>query len=394
MRKSLVLFIFLLSNLIFGQTEPPKASLIQGEIKSLREADSVIGLLAKDGEIQVIFSPKTIFKKVLPENPSPVAAVASSLSEIGIGDKILISAFLSADKTKATARTIYLMTKADISKKNQTEQEKWNKSITGKIVLVNESVKEVTVAIKTPTGDKNVILSTFSDTIFRRYSDESTNYKDAKIGSFNELKIGDQIRAVGEINADGSIVKAGEIISGSFKQVWGKIVAINLVTSEITLQAASEKQGKTTIIALKNSSILKKYPEELAQITMMKMMSNAMGGGNATVRPPTQQGSSTPQPPKPTTGNPPTPASNTTVQIDENTFDKFQPITLAELKVGDTIAMLCPNKEGLEKLTAIRLLSGMDFLNTIPQMANVSGRIGGGSPSLSIPGLDGGFGTP
>lgn len=392
MRKSLFFIILLFISSAFAQTQPPKASIIQGEVTAIREADNVLGMKTETGDLTVIISSKTVYKKVLPENPNPVAAVAATLSDIGIGDKILISAFLSDDKTKATARTIYLMTKADISKKSQAEQDKWkNRSVTGKVVLVNEAAKEITIAVKTQTGDKNVVLSTFTNTIYKRYSEDSTNYKDAKIGTFADVKTGDQVRAVGDKNADGSLLKAEEIISGAFKQIVGKITAINPQTNEITVQEFAEKQGKTTVVALKDTSLLRKFPEEYVQMTMMKMLGMASGGGTSTVRPPTQQGNSTPKPPQPTPTPTPT-QNNSSVQIDENMFEKFQPVTLTELKVGDTIATLCPNKPGLEKFTAIRLLSGMDWLAAIPQITAMSGR-GSGSPSLSIPGLDS-LGTP
>jgi hypothetical protein len=389
MKKGFIFILLLFVSSAFAQTQPPKASLIQGEVTAIREADNVIGMKTETGDLTVIISSKTVYKKLLPENPSPVAAVASSLSEIGIGDKIVISAFLSDDKTKATARTVYLMTKADISKKDQSNIEKWKtKSITGKVVLVNEPAKEITVAVKTPTGDKNVVLSTFTNTIYKRFSEDSLDFKDAKIESFSDVKTGDQIRAIGEKNADGSVLKAEEIVTGGFKQIIGKITAINPQTNEITVQEFAEKQGKTTVVALKNTSLLRKFPEEYVQPTLMKMMGTASNNGATTVRPPNN---STPKPPQTTPSPTPTP-NNGSVQIDENMFEKFQPVTLSELKIGDTIATLCPNKAGLSKFTAIRLLSGMEWLAAIPQITAMSGR-GNGSPNLSIPGLDA-FGTP
>ncbi|MCU0238655.1 MAG: hypothetical protein MUC29_04365 [Pyrinomonadaceae bacterium] len=400
MRKSFILFtfIFLMIGSAFAQTDQIKASFYSGEITAIREADNKINLNTKDGAIEIILNAKTGYKKVLPENPSPSAAVASSLSEMSIGDKVLVSGFLTADKTKVTARTVFLMTKSDISKKLQTEQEKWKKGVTGKVILINEPLKEITVSVTSPQGNKNVVVSPKPNVVFRRYAPDSVKFSDAKISEFKELKVGDQLRAAGDRNEDGSMFKADEIVSGNFRTLVGKITAIDIEKKEITIKDLKEQ---TSVITIGDATLLKKYPEEFAQMAMMQMMggmSQGQGGGTSTVRPP-QQGQ--PQPPKPPTttpnnGNPTatTPPASRGMQIDDNVFERFPTVALTELKVGDAIAISATNSNVINKFTAMKLISGLDFIFNVPQITAMGrGRGGSGGADLNIPGLDG-FGSP
>jgi hypothetical protein len=68
-------------------------------------------------------------------------------------------------------------------------------------------------------------------------------------------------------------------------------------------------------------------------------------------------------------------------------------LTIAELKVGDTIGFSTTPGNVPNRFTAIKLISGIEPFMTIPQI-NVGGGRGDQSPSFNIPGLDGGIGNP
>ena len=75
-------------------------------------------------------------------------------------------------------------------------------------------------------------------------------------------------------------------------------------------------------------------------------------------------------------------------------FERLPIITVADLKAGDMIAVSSTKTDNPSRVTAIRLLAGVEpFLNS-PQTPNANGRGRGGQDSgFSIPGLDG-FGAP
>ena len=63
------------------------------------------------------------------------------------------------------------------------------------------------------------------DTVIRRYAPDSVKFDDAKPGTLDQIKPGDQLRARGTKNADGNELAAEEIVSGTFRNVAGVVVA-------------------------------------------------------------------------------------------------------------------------------------------------------------------------
>ena len=79
--------------------------------------------------------------------------------------------------------------------------------------------------------------------------------------------------------------------------------------------------------------------------------------------------------------------------IDEM-LERFPNITAADLKVGDMIAVSSSKTATPDRITAIKLLAGVEpFIRAAQMSAGASPGRGQGSQSLSIPGLDG-FDTP
>ena len=62
-------------------------------------------------------------------------------------------------------------------------------------------------------------------TIIRRYAPDSVKFDDAKPGTLEQIKPGDQLRARGNKSADGNELAAEEIVSGAFRNVAGTVIA-------------------------------------------------------------------------------------------------------------------------------------------------------------------------
>ena len=77
----------------------------------------------------------------------------------------------------------------------------------------------------------------------------------------------------------------------------------------------------------------------------------------------------------------------------DDMFERFPTITATDLKAGDIIAVSSTRGTELDRVTAIKLLSGVEPFLRAAQMA--AARQGGPQRQLdlNIPGLDG-FGTP
>jgi hypothetical protein len=76
-------------------------------------------------------------------------------------------------------------------------------------------------------------------------------------------------------------------------------------------------------------------------------------------------------------------------------LERLPALALSELKIGDAIAASSTGGTTPDRVTAIKFVAGIEpFLNP-PQIPGGNNRPrGGGSPSIEIPGLDGGIGAP
>ena len=385
-----------------------KPSVVTGDVSSV--SDSKIVLQTKDGAIDVQLSATTQFKRVPPENPVLTAAVDSNLTEIGVGDKIVASGILSEDKKSLPARTVFLMTKADITKKTNAESEAWRtRSVSGRIVSLNPNTQEFTIAPLGGMGGQNTVISAKENVDYRRYAPDSVKFEDAKPSSFDDLRIGDQIRALGDRGADGTSFKAERIVSGAFKTVGGTITAVDAAKNEITVKEF--QTNRTVTIAINNNSQLKKFPEEMASMMAMRMGGGAgmqppggqggQGGqGNVVVRRPPQDnqpGEGQRQGP-PGGGQPGAGFRSGPGGLNVNEmFERLPTVSVADLKVGDAVAASTSSTGDAGRVTAIRFIAGVEPFFRAAQMAagaQRGGGQGGASGGFSIPGLDGGFGTP
>lgn len=394
---SLFVFIGGLTGTIIAQTAVAPATapkFLQGEIISI--APGKIVLQTKDGSVEATLADKTEFKRVSADNPSLKTAVAAALSDIGVGDKVVVTGSFLPDNKRIPAKVVYLMSKSDISQKQNKEREEWRaRGITGQVAAVNPQTKEITVSQRGIAGERKIILSLKENANFRRYAEGSVDYSEAKTSSFDDIKVGDSIRAMGDKNEDGSTVKAERVVSGSFQTVAGAITAIDPAKNEITILNVQTK--KPVIVVVGKNSVLKQFPAEMAQrMTQFQTAGVAPGQGSAPARPPQpSQSEVTPgqNPNRPAAGGM---RGGGGGNIDDM-LDRFPNISLADLKVGDMIAVSSTkNTAAAERVSAIKLLSGVEpFIKAQQQQQTAAGRPRGGQDSgFSIPGLEGGSSFP
>lgn len=384
-------------NSLTNAQEGIKANYAGGEVKMIESGKIV--LQTKDGDIDVVVSDKTAFKKINPANPKITEATDSALVEIGVGDKLLVSGMVAADKKSVPAKTVYLMTKSAIAEKQTKESAEWQtRSISGRVTNLNFQKNEVTLAVRSMTGESNVVITPKANGKFKRYAPDSIKYSEAKDSNIKEIFVGDNIRALGDKSEDGTTFQAEEIISGAFQTVGGKVKSIDAAKNEIVIEDIKTKKDVT--IAVGGNSTLKKFPAEMAQ-RMAQFQGMRAGGAGGGFRPP--QGQGNPTNPQNNQANPPngqTPGQTGTgggrgMRGDINDmFERLPVITVADLKAGDMIAVSSTKTDNPSKITAIRLLAGVEPFLTAPQGQTPGGRGRGGQDSgFSIPGLDG-FGTP
>lgn len=383
---------------VFAQGSP-KPSVVTGDVVSV--SDSKIVIKTKDGDIEAALSASTEFKRVPPENPVLKAAVASQLSDISEGDKLMVTGVFGDDKKVLPARAVYLMSKSDIAQKNAKETERWStRGISGRVASVNPASNQVTIEVRGMMNTTSVVVTPKGDAIFKRYKQDSVKYNEAVESTIADVKPGDMLRAVGDRGADGTTFTAEEILTGAFQTVAGTVKSVDAATNEIVVTQAGTTTDVT--IAITPNSAVKRFPEEMAQrmAGMGQMSGGASPGGQGGIRPaggsPPSGGQGGERPAGAGPGGPGGPGrgmgGGARGGIDDM-FERFPVISIADLKPGDVVAVSSSKNGNAGKINAIKLLAGVGpFLQAAQMQAAAQGgrgRGGAGGQNFTIPGLDG-----
>ena len=397
-------FIFILAVAGFGQGNDAaiKPTYVKGEVVSV-DASKIVVKPDTGAQWEGAVSDKTQFKRVSPDNPSLTAATAAAASDIGPGDKIVLSALAGTDG-KFNVRNVYLMTKSDLSAKTQKDNDKWRNGIFGKVTGV--SADHLTVEVGTTPLDKQVLTVTpKADAKFMRYSSTSVKFADAKPSSIADVVVGDRIRAIGEKSADGKAFTADELLSSGFRQATGKVETIDVAAKTVTVKDLTTNKNVTIDFA--DAIFLKKFPAEMAT-----RLAGAQGGGFGGPRPGGMQppagggqqvvvmgppsGAGAPQGAGQGQGGFRMGGGAGGGNLDAM-VDRMPNITAADLKAGDMIAVLTSGPlVGTQSVKALKLLAGVEpFVEMAQRQAAAAGMRGAAnSPNFNIPGLDGGIGAP
>jgi len=249
-----------------------------------------------------------------------------------------------------------------------------------------------------------VIIPVTDKVLMRRYPpDTIPKYSEAKPSKFEEVKVGDQLRALGDKSADGTHLTAEEVLFGTFKIVGGTVTAIDATANQIKINDLTTKKPLTII--LKPDSVLRRFPENAAMMFGGGMGPGGPGGGGpggagqkpAGVGPgspgATGQGGAGQKPagvgPSGAQGGGPRPGGGAGGGNMADLLERLPTISINELKVGDTIIMSSLPGSDPTQFTAISLVSGIEPLL---QMMAARPQVGGGTRPQGGVDLNGSFG--
>ena len=94
---------------------------------------------------------------------------------------------------------------------------------------------------------------------FRRYAPDSVRFSDAKPSTLAELEPGDQLRALGDKNEDGTRLEAEEVVSGNFRTAAGTVTALDTAAGEVRIKELGS--GKPLVIKVTSEASLRRLPQ-------------------------------------------------------------------------------------------------------------------------------------
>jgi hypothetical protein len=322
-----------------------------GEVKSIDAAAKQLSIKTDAGsEVSVVVNDKTTYKKLAPGETTLTNAADITFADIAQGDRVMARGNVSEDRKTVPASMVIVMTKGDLAKKQEAERLEWRRrGILGVITALKPETKEITISNRTIAGVQSVVIPVSDKTEMRRYAPDSIKFGDAKPSTFDELKVGDQLRALGDRTEDPLRFNPQKIVTGSFRTVGGVVTAVDPATGEIKINELEKKTPLTIII--KQDAVLRRFPADIGAM-MGRGPGGAPAGGEA-------QGGQGQPAARPQGGGPGGPGRGFNIN---DMLERLPVISVADVKVGDTIIVSSTQGVDPTRLTAISLVAGADTL--------------------------------
>lgn len=267
-------------------------------------------------------------------------ATPIKFADIAAGDRVL------AHGTKPDqiflAQRLVVMPAAELARKREHDLEDWKqRGIGGVVRELNPQTNEITLELRGANAGR-VLVDTSKATL-RRYLPGSLRFEDARASNFADLRVGDQLRALGNKTADGKALAAEQIVSGTFRTIGVTIVEINQQTGEI--KATTLDQKKPITITVNQDSTLRRISPAVANAIAQKAKGEpARPAGTPATSPQTQR-----------------PAAQPVIDV-QHMIDTLPTVARADLKPGDVLAVTGAVENDDSRLIAIKVAAGVDLV--------------------------------
>lgn len=302
--------------------------------------------------------------RLLPGQTDLKTATPIQVQDVQVGDRMLFRGKLGDDGTSFVASSVIVMKQSDLAQKQQLEREEWQKHGVGGLVRAVDAATG-TLTISTSPKD-TVAVHTSKDTGFLRYASGSVKFSDAKTGTFDQIKVGDQLRARGTRSEDGKELAAQQIISGSFRNIAGTINSVDAANSSITIMDLLTK--KSVVVKIATASQMRSLPAPVAQRIAM-ILKGPVESATVAVTP---AGSGTTKAPEggdrggSRYGNGRAGGASDFQQI----LSRMPEIKLADLQKGEAVMIVSTEPVAGSEVTVITLLTGVEPILTSPSSAS------------------------
>jgi ribosome maturation factor RimP len=324
-------------------------------------------------------------KRIAPGERDLTKAEALPFANLAVGDRVLVKLDPNAPAGKEQALQIVAVKQEDLALKQQKEREDWQRRGVGGLVKSVDPAAGVIVLTSGagPTA-KTVTVHVAKTSMLKRYAPASVSYEAALPAPIEAVHAGDQLRARGTKNTEGTEITAEEVISGTFRNISGVVGTLDAAASTITLKDLTTKK-QVTILITKDSQ-MRRLPDRVAQMIALRLkggsaagaMQGSTGANSAISAAGAQhsgsgggqggggqwggQGGQAPDP--------------------SQILNRAPSIQIADLKKGDAVMLV--STDGASEVTAITLLAGVEPLLEAPAasqnlLASWSMNSGGGA---------------
>ena len=307
-------------------------------------------------------------------------AAPITVGEISLGDRVLIRGRVSDDQKFVAATSVIVMAKTELEKAREAEQAEWRRrGIGGRVKALDPAAKEITITVPTRPPDPvnpthPVTIALGANSVLLRYAPDSVKFSDAKPGSFEEIKVGDQVRALGTKSEDGSRFSAEKLVTGTFRNIGATVISADAPNATVTVKDLAS--GKPIVVRTNSDSNMHRLPPFVAQMLAGFNSGGGPGGWRgaggasnpAAGGPPQSGGAGAGRREGQAAGSGGQPGGGPAGAGGRNggppdfqeMLDRAPALTLGELKAGDALMVLSTEGANPSEVTAIVVLAGVE----------------------------------
>jgi hypothetical protein len=352
---------------------------------------------------------EAVIKRIAPGEKDLTKAETIAFTDLAVGDRVLVKMDVGASAPKPQAAQIIAVKAADLAQKQQKDRDAWqHNGVAGLVKSIDPATGAITLTTGAGVTSKTVAVHTAKSTVLKRYAPGSVRFDQAQPAPIDAIHAGDQLRARGQKNADGSEISAEEVVSGSFRNIAGTITSLDAASSTFVVKDLGTRKPVTIHIAPEVQ--MRRLPEQMAQMLATRLKGGTAGapgqGG-----PPQPAGASRPPagapgaerastgagpggPGGPGAGGPGGPGGQGGPGMGQNgggdpqqMLNRAPAIKLSDLQKGEAVMLV--STEGANDVTAITLLAGVEPLLEAPAAQNLLSNW-----SMGSGGAEGAAGTP
>ena len=336
-----------------GAARPQSAprSQVVGSVTTVTAQTMQVSLKTDKGEIiTVAAGDTTLILHMAPDITDPAKAPRLTIADINEGDRVVAYYRGAAGQKSIQATSLVVRTKADLAEIAKRELDDWRKRGTvGTVTAVDAAAKTITLKV----GSRTVTVTPSDKTEYRRYSLDSAKPADAKPSAFAEIKVGDQVHALGNRNADGAATTAEIVYAGTFRQLAATIVSVNAAAGEMQVKDLVTKKPLT--IRVDSDSTMKKLDPQTS-MQLARRYGPGRGQGAPEGAAPEGRGGGGMR----GSGGGGRGAGGDLSQL----LERLPSIPLADLKAGDAVMVSTTMGSDPSHVTAVMLLAGVEPLLT------------------------------
>jgi hypothetical protein len=316
-----------------------------------------------DGARQVEVPSTAVLKRIAPGEKDLSKAEAIPFSDLAVGDRALVKLDPDAPAGTSAALQVVAIKQSDLALKQQKDREDWQQRGVGGLVKSIDAASGVIVLTSGAGATaKTITVHTTTATRLKRYAPASVRFDAAQPAPIDAIHAGDQLRARGAKNAEGTEIAADEVVSGSFRNISGIIGVLDTASS--TLQVKDLATKKSVTIHITADAQMRRLPERMAMMLAARLKGDGGTGGWGKIPQPAN-GSAIPAPRGGQAGNGPWAGQNGAPGGDPQQMLNHAPaIQFADLKKGEAVMLV--STDGADEVTAITLLAGVEPLLEAP----------------------------